>query len=102
MSDAPPSKLVQRGLAQLVKDYHGPSTPPAAVTKSQERSNDFETIAHDPKDEDERGHRIVIAVADSLSSRLCEAPPETHNDLKRVFRATSTARYQANLLRRSS
>lgn len=82
-----PSQLVQRGLAQLIENFHGPvyaNVRPHAVASEIERLRDH--FAVEAKDEYERGFRKALAVADSLSWRLLEELAENHNDLKRVLR----------------
>jgi len=87
LPDVNPSKLVQRGLAQLVEDFQGPVYANArldAVASEIERLRDH--FAVEAKDEYERGYRKALAAADSLSWRVLEELAENHNDLKRVLR----------------
>lgn len=87
LPDVNPSKLVQRGLAQLVEDLQGPvygNVRLDAVAIEIERLRDH--FAVEAKAEYERGYRKALAAADSLSWRLLEELAENHNDLKRVLR----------------
>ncbi len=87
LPDVNPSKLVQRGLAQLVEDLQGPVYANAridAVASDIERLRDH--FAVEAKAEYERGYRKALAAADSLSWRVLEELAENHNDLKRVLR----------------
>jgi hypothetical protein len=87
LPDLNPSQLVQRGLAQLIGDLQGPiyaTAPLHAVAKDLERLRDH--FAVEAKAEYERGYRMALAAADSLSWRLLEELAGGHNDLKRVLR----------------
>ncbi len=81
------SKLIQRGLAQLVDDFQGPIYADAGI---DDVAGELERLrahfANEAKDEYQRGYRKALRAADSLSLRLLEELAENHHDLKRVLR----------------
>jgi hypothetical protein len=81
------SKLIQRGLAQLVDDFQGPIYADAGI---DDVAGELERLrahfANEAKDEYQRGYRKALRAADSLSLRLLEELAENHHDLKRALR----------------